>query len=80
MAMLTQVPSMTMTYGECYVRRVGCMGRGWGGGEVYPDMSEGGAEGFLTVAASGLGAEREEGGEDADEAVLEDTEPDDLDC
>lgn len=41
-------------------------------------MSEGRGEGLLTVAAGGLGAEGEEGSEDADEAVLEDAEPDDL--
>lgn len=43
-----------------------------------PDVGEGGGDGGFTVAAEELGYHSDEGEEDADEAVLEDANPDDL--
>lgn len=45
---------------------------------AYPDVCERWADGFLTVPAQKLGNERYHGHEHSDEAVLEDSEPDDL--
>ena len=44
----------------------------------HPDVGEGGVEGFETVTAKGLGDNRDDGHEDADEAVLKYAEIDHL--
>jgi len=48
------------------------------GGRAYPDMSEGRAEGLLTVSTEYLSGDGGKGHGDTDEAVLEYTEPDNL--
>ena len=46
--------------------------------DFHPDMSKGGREGLLAVEIVELGDDGDDGEEDADEAVLEDAEPDDV--
>lgn len=73
MAMLTQMPSMTMTWKRQL--RVGCSHKGW---MAYPDVRKGRIQRFQAIIANRLCDDGYQGHENPDKTVLEYSQPDNL--